>query len=108
MKLQPVILIMLFALSSCEGYKYISGVIVSKNNDKPVSGAKILAVHPRPDPVKSDTITDKNGRYRLCTFFTSLMFGGPKIKFTIVKAGYESVTITTKRSIDTIKLVPLR
>ncbi|WP_175403994.1 hypothetical protein [Mucilaginibacter sp. PPCGB 2223] len=47
------------------------------------------------------------GRFKLTTFFTSLMFGRPKFKFTVVKAGYERTTVTANKGLDTIRLAPM-
>ena len=91
-------------LVGCEGVKWITCTVVSQKTGLPLSNVKISSVSPKPDPSKSDLVTGSSGKFKITTQFTSLMFGGPKLKFTLSKDGYKTQFVTTKHSIDTIRL----
>lgn len=88
-------------LTSCEGVKMTSGIVVSESTGKPLPNSEINVLNNVGDSTKTDSL----GQFIIRTGLTGMMFGGPKFKFEVKKEGYEAQIIKTKSGQDTIKLV---
>lgn len=100
-----VLVLLLAFLSSCEGYKMFTGVVVSETNGEPVNGAQIDVSYRNNHKTISSLHADSSGSFYYVTGFTGMMFGGPAYRFTIKAEGFESLTLTSKKGrLDTLYL----
>jgi uncharacterized protein YfaS (alpha-2-macroglobulin family) len=77
-------------MTSCEGYKMFHVNVVSESDEQPVPGAHVFVLNTKRQVL--DTVsTDSLGKAVFVTGFGGMMFGGPKLHYSVSKPGYMDI-----------------
>lgn len=82
-----IIVIITISISSCDGYKNVSGIIIDKHTHKPIENVMLKEIG------KQDTIyTDDEGFFEI-HYMSGFVFSSNNVELIVQKKGYRTDTI---------------